>query len=115
MRIEWECNGAGGGFSCCDGAFCAGIHFSRKGHTVSIMDVFEDLEAEKQALLGFECRTVEQILPNDAILRVCILSSDSPVLRKITRKYAGKVYAEIMAVGTRITVVNDLRDEQVER
>lgn len=114
MRIEWECDGEKGGFPCCDGAFFAGLRFSLKGHTVSMMDVFDELEAETQALLGIECRTVEQILPNNAVLHVCILSSDAPVLREITHKYAGEIYAEITAAGTRIAVLNAFRAEQVE-
>lgn len=113
MRIEWECNGEKGGFSCCAGAFCAGIRLSLKGHVVSMMDAFEDLEAETQARLGIKCRTVEQVLPNSAVLHVCILSSDSPILREITHKYAGKIYAEMMTAGTQIAVINDLA-EQVE-
>lgn len=80
-----------------------------------MMDVFDELEAETQALLGIECRTVEQILPNNAVLHGCILSSDAPVLREITHKYAGgEIYAEITAAGTRIAVVNAFRAEQVE-
>ena len=109
MRIEWECNGEKGGFPCCDGAFCAGLCFSVDGHTVSMMNVFEDLEAETQARLGVNCHTVEQILPNNAVLRVFILASDTLALREITHKYAGEVYAEITIAGTRIAVVNDLR------
>lgn len=115
MRIEWECNGEKGGFPCCDGAFCVGIRFSLKGHTAfSIMDAFEHLDPEKWAYLGVEYHTVEQILPNGAALRVCILSSDAPVLREITHRYAGKVYAEITVGGARIAVVNELRIKQVE-
>ena len=109
MRIEWECNGEKGGFPCCGGAFCAGLRFSAGGRTASMMDVFEDLEAETQARLGINCRTVEQVLPNNAVLRVFILASDTPALREITHKYAGEVYAEITIAGTRIAVVNDLR------
>ena len=113
MRIEWECDGEKGGFPCCDGAFCAGLRFSLKGHNVvSIMDGFEELEAETQALLGIECHTVEKILTNNAVLHVCILSSDAPILREITDKYAGEIYAEITAAGTRIAVVNEFRAEQ---
>ncbi len=114
MRIEWECDGKKDGFPCCDGAFCAGLRFSLKGYTISMMNVFEDMEPEKQALLGIECHTVEQILPNSAVLHAYILSSDSPVLRKITHQNAGKVYAEITVSGTRIAVVNELCDEQGE-
>ena len=68
-----------------------------------MMNVFEDMEPEKQALLGIECHTVEQILPNSAVLHAYILSSDSPVLRKITHQNAGKVYAEITVSGTRMS------------
>ena len=115
MRIEWECDGEKGGFPCCDGAFCAGLRLSLKGHAVvSMVDVFEELEAETQAFLGIECHMVEQILTNNAVLHVCILSSDIPVLREITHKYAGKIYAEITVAGMRIAVVNDFRAEQVE-
>ena len=115
MRVEWECNGEKGGFPCCDGAFCVGIRFSLKGHTASsIMDAFEYLGPEKWAHLGIECHTVDQILPNGAALCACILSSDVPLLREITHRYAGKAYVEITTGGARIAVVNELRNEQME-
>lgn len=114
MRIKWECNDKKGGFPCCDRAFCVGLRFSFKGHMVSMMDAFEDLDPKKQALLGLECNTVEQILPNGAVLRAHILSSNTPVLQKITHQYRGEIYAEITVAGARIAVVNELRDEQVE-
>ena len=113
MRIEWECNGEKGAFPCCDEAFCVGLHFSFNGHSVSIMDALEDLEPRKTAFLGFECKTAEQTLPNGAVLHMCILSSDSPTMREITRKYAGEVYAEVTINGAQITVVNDTQSKQV--
>ena len=107
MRIEWECSGEQGVLQCCDGAFFVGLRLSFRKRTVLMNDGFEDFEPEKQASLGFKCDTMEQTLPNGAVLHACILSSDALVLREITRRYAGEVYAEITSGGTRIVVVND--------
>lgn len=115
MWIDWEYDGEKGGFPCRDGAFFAGLRLSFKGHTaVTMMNVFEILESEKQALLGFGCHTVEQNLPNGAVLCAYVLWSDNPALREITDQYAGKVYVEITVGGARIAVVNKLRDKPME-
>ena len=106
MRVEWECGGKKDGFDCGDDAFLVGLRFSGKENTyLSMIDGIEDVDPEKISIPGYECRAVERILPNETVLRVSIMASSDPILREITRKYAGTVYVEAFVADTRVTVI----------